>query len=262
MERYRRPARWFHAGTYVSVLILLATGWWLLVGQEGHASPLALLAGMSDIALHRLVGWILAGLAVAGVLLGARAIPSFAAESVRLRRSELGWFSRWPAAVFTGRFGWHQGRFDPGQRILNVTLIFGLAVLVGSGAGLTVVHGGPTFVLLARVHKWTTYPVTGLIVGHMIVASGVLPGYRGVWRSMHSAAELMPTWLDGCGRRGSAASRPGTWNRTTASAAIPNNPWAPGLSWRSLGLAHASASHQRPQGSTEVTAITANSRLR
>lgn len=205
VERYRRPARWFHAGTYVSVLILLATGWWLLVGQEGHASPLALLAGMSDIALHRLVGWILAGLAVAGVLLGARAIPSFAAESVRLRRSELGWFSRWPAAVFTGRFGWHQGRFDPGQRILNVTLIFGLAVLVGSGAGLTVVHGGPTFVLLARVHKWTTYPVTGLIVGHMIVASGVLPGYRGVWRSMHLggrvdadvARRLWPAWLRG-----------------------------------------------------------------
>jgi cytochrome b subunit of formate dehydrogenase len=203
VERYRRPVRWFHAGTYASALIVLATGWWLLAGLEGHASLLAQLAGMSDIALHKLVGWILAGLGVAGVLLGARAIRSFVAESVRLRRSELGWFTRWPAAVFTGRFAWHQGRFDPGQRILNVTLILGLAVLVGSGAGLAVVHGGPTFVLLTQLHKWTTYPVTGLIVGHVLVASGVLPGYRGVWRSMHLggrvdadvARRLWPVWF-------------------------------------------------------------------
>jgi cytochrome b subunit of formate dehydrogenase len=222
VERYRRPARWFHALSYVSVLILLATGWWLLAGQEGNPSPLALLARMSDISLHKLVGWILAGLAIAGVLLGARVIPSFVAESLRLRRSELGWFARWPAAVFTGRFGWHQGRFDPGQRILNITLILGLAVLVGSGLGLVVVHGGPTFVLLARVHKWTTYPVTALIVGHVLIASGVLPGYRGVWRSMHLggrldarvARRLWPAWSHASRGRhleqGESAHRAGT----------------------------------------------------
>ena len=210
VERYRRPARWFHALAYASVLVLLGTGWWLLAGREGRASPLALLAGMSDISLHKLVGWILAGLALAGALLGTRAIPPFVAESLRLRRSELGWFPRWPAAVFTGRFGWHQGRFDPGQRILNVTLILGLIVLVGSGAGLAIVHGGPTFVLLAMVHKWTTYPVTALIVGHVLIASGVLPGYHGVWRSMHLggrldvrvARRLWPAWSrDARGRR-------------------------------------------------------------
>jgi formate dehydrogenase subunit gamma len=210
VERYRRPARWFHAVIYVSVLILLATGWWLLVGQEGSPSLLARLAGMSDISLHKLVGWVLAGAALAGVLLGIRAIPSFVAESLRLRRSELGWFARWPGAVFTGRFGWHQGRFDPGQRILNVTLILGLVVLIGSGVGLVVVHGGPMFVVLFQVHKWATYLVTALILGHVLVASGVLPGYRGVWRSMHLggrldarvARRLWPTWTrDSGGRR-------------------------------------------------------------
>lgn len=202
VQRYRRPARWFHAGTYLGALILLATGWWLLSGQEGHASPLARLAGMSDISLHKLVGWILTALAIAGVLLGARSVPSFVVDSVRVRRGELRWFTRWPAAVFTGRFGWHQGRFDPGQRILNITVVLGLALLLGSGAGLAVVHGGPTFVLLARVHKWTTYPVTALILGHVLVASGLLPGYRGVWRSMHFggrldagvARRLWPVW--------------------------------------------------------------------
>ncbi len=202
VERYRRPARWFHAGIYATVLILVVTGWWLLAGQEGQPSPLARLTGMPDTSLHKLVGWILAGLALAGLLLGVRAIPCFVAESVRLRRSELRWFARWPAAVFTGRFGWHQGRFDPGQRFLNVTLILGLAVLVVTGAGLAVVHGGPAFVVLAMIHKWTTYPVTALIAGHVLIASGALPGYRGVWRSMHLggrldarvAGRLWPAW--------------------------------------------------------------------
>src|SRR5262249_62289391 len=106
VERYRRPARWFHAVIYISVLILLATGWWLLAGQEGSPSPLARLTGMSDISLHELVGWILAGVALAGVLLGIRAVPSFVAEAVRLRRSALGWVARWPGAVFPAPVWW------------------------------------------------------------------------------------------------------------------------------------------------------------
>lgn len=223
IERYRRAARWFHAGIYLSALILVITGWWLLAGQEGQPSPLAAITGMPDTSLHTLVGWILAGLAAAGLLLSARALRSFVAESVRLRRSELRWFARWPAAAFTGRFGWHEGRFDPGQRFLNVTLILGLAVLVATGVGLAMVHGGPSFVVLAAIHKWTTYPVTVLIAGHILVASGVLPGYHGVWRSMHlggrldaSVAErLWPAWSrDLRGRRPGPARRgsqpPGT----------------------------------------------------
>ncbi len=43
-----------------------------------------------------------------------------------------------------------------------------------------------------------------VLVGHMVVASGVLPGYRGVWRSMHLggrlpvavARRIWPAWLD------------------------------------------------------------------
>src|SRR6266545_3629514 len=138
VERYRRPARWFHAGIYATVLILVVTGWWLLAGQEGQPSPLARLTGMPDTSQHKLVGWILAG----------------------------------------------------------------LAVLVVTGAGLAVVHGGPAFVVLAMIHKWTTYPVTALIAGHVLIASGALPGYRGVWRSMHLggrldarvAGRLWPAW--------------------------------------------------------------------
>jgi formate dehydrogenase subunit gamma len=43
-----------------------------------------------------------------------------------------------------------------------------------------------------------------LLAGHILIASGILPGYRGVWRSMHLggrldvavARRLWPGWLD------------------------------------------------------------------
>jgi formate dehydrogenase subunit gamma len=73
--------------------------------------------------------------------------------------------------------------------------------LVGSGVGLAVVAGGPVFVVLRQVHRWATYVVTPVLVGHIVIASGVLPGYRGVARAMHggrlrvaAARRVWPGW--------------------------------------------------------------------
>ena len=204
IERFGRWARWFHAATYIAVLVLLGTGWWLLTGREGDPSPLSRLTGTPDTTIHIRIGWAFAGLVVVAGVLGARSAVRFVAESVRFHRTDLGWFLRWPAAVVTGRFASHGGRYDPGQRILNVVLMVGLAVLVGSGVGLALLHGGPVFAVLAQVHRIATYPVTVLLVGHVLVASGVLPGYRGVWRSMHLgghlrddvARRIWPVWTE------------------------------------------------------------------
>ena len=204
VERYRRPARWFHAVIYVSVLILLATGWWLLAGQEGSPSPLARLTGMSDISLHKLTGWILAGAALAGLLLGIRAVPSFVAESVRLRRSELGWFARWPAAVFTGRFGWHKGRFDPGQRILNITLILGLAVLIGSGVGLISCTAGPCSSCSPRCTSGRRTSSPRSSWGTCWSRRAYCPATTGCGGRCTSAAGSTPASRGGCGRPGPA----------------------------------------------------------
>ena len=40
------------------------------------------------------------------------------------------------------------------------------------------------------LHRWATFVVTPVIVGHIVIAAGVLPGYRGVWRSMHLGGRL------------------------------------------------------------------------
>lgn len=204
IERYNRRTRWFHAVVYVVVLLLLGTGWWLRTGQEGRPSILARWTGVADTTLHTVAGWVLTGLVAAAVTLGLRAARTFAVESVRADRGDLRWFARWPAAVFTGRFAQHRGHFDPGQRVANVVLVILLAALVASGVGLTLVVGGPGFVWLQRVHRWSTYVITPVLAGHILIASGVLPGYRGVARSMHlggrlrveTARRVWPAWLE------------------------------------------------------------------
>lgn len=198
------------------VIVLLATGWWLLFGQEGHPSPLSRLTGRPDTELHTWVGWAMTALVVLGLIVGVRAATTFAIESFRFRRQDLGWFLSWPKALVTGRFARHEGHFDPGQRIANIVLVGLLAVLVISGVGLARLHGGPTFAVLVSVHRWSTYAVTPVILGHILIAAGVLPGYRGVWRSMHLggqldagvARRLWPAWLERV-EHGSAVPTPG-----------------------------------------------------
>lgn len=204
VERYSRSARWFHAAVYVTVLVLLGTGWWLATGHEGDPTPLARLTGRPDTQLHTWTGWALTAVVVAGLVLGIRSAMTFVVESLRFRRSDVRWLVGLPRAAFTGRFARHEGHFDPGQRIANVVLVVLLTTLVASGIGLTQLHGGPTFALLVHVHRWSTWAVTPVLLGHILVAAGILPGYRGVWRSMHLgghldvsvARRLWPGWVE------------------------------------------------------------------
>jgi cytochrome b subunit of formate dehydrogenase len=204
IERNNARTRWLHAAVYLTVLVLLFTGWWLTLGQEGRPSVLARLVDRPDTEIHTNVGWVFVAVVGLGVVLGRRAAWTLLSDSVRFRRGDLRWFLRWPAAVFTGRFGRHDGHFDPGQRIANIVMIVLLAVLIVSGIGLWSVSGGPAFVWYRRVHLWATYVFTPVIIGHVLIAAGILPGYRGVWRAMHlggrlrrrDAARVWPGWLD------------------------------------------------------------------
>ncbi|HEX5993818.1 MAG TPA: cytochrome b/b6 domain-containing protein [Jiangellales bacterium] len=208
--RNNRRTRWFHAGVYVPVIGLLLTGWWLWTGQEGRPSVLARATGLSDTDLHTYLGWALAVVTGIGVVVGWRAARTLIRDSISYRGGDLAWFANWPRALVTGRFGRHEGHFDPGQRIANLVMICLLLALITSGIGLVAVSGGPAFVWFGRIHRWATYLFTPVVAGHILVASGILPGYRGVWRSMHlggrlrerDAARVWPAWLAGTrGRR-------------------------------------------------------------
>jgi formate dehydrogenase subunit gamma len=182
--RNNAATRWFHAATFAVTAVLLATGWWLRAGHEGRPSLLARLLDAPDTEVHRRAGWLLVAVLAAGVTLGARAAWTFARETLRADRGDARWFLRWPAGALTGRFARHEGHFDPGQRLANVAFVGAFAAVVVSGVALTTLSGGATFATMVRVHRGATYVLTAVVVGHLVVVSGVLPGYRGVWRAM------------------------------------------------------------------------------
>jgi formate dehydrogenase subunit gamma len=157
-------------------------------------------------------------LALAPVALGRRGIVTFVRETIRRDRGDAQWWRRWPVGAVTGRFGRHEGHFDPGQRVANVMIVGSLGVLTATGVGLTILHGGRVFASLAKIHEWATLVLTPLLAGHVLIALGLLPGYRGVWRSMHlggrvSEATAKRVW-------------PGWTQRTLADNAAPKPPLA------------------------------------
>src|SRR5262245_2875552 len=204
IERYSRSARRFHTAIYVVTLLLLATGWWLLAGREGQPSPIAQLTGIPDARLHVMLGWVLVIVALVPLPFFVRGIVTFIRETARYDRGDASWLVRLPVAAFTGRFRRHEGHFDPGQRLANVAIVGLLATLVVTGVGLVVIHAGPLFAVLNVIHRLSTIAFTIVIVGHIVVAAGILPGYRGAWRSMHlggrvsldTARRLWPGWTE------------------------------------------------------------------
>jgi cytochrome b subunit of formate dehydrogenase len=197
--RNNRRTRWFHAAVALVTLVLLWTGWWLRLGHEGDPTALAWLLGTADTDLHRNAGWALIVVTGLGIIVGVRATVTFVRETARVDRGDGTWFWQWPRGALRGRFARHEGHFDPGQRLANVAFVVTLAALIVSGVILTTLHGGSAFVFWARVHRIATYALSILIAGHVLVAIGVLPGYRGAWRAMHfggrtSAATARRLW--------------------------------------------------------------------
>lgn len=204
IERNTALARATHAAVYLLTFGLFGTGFWLLAGREGRPSVLSLLFDAPDTDIHTALGWGLTALGALAVVGRFGAVVSFFSESVRFSRGDGKWLRAWPRAAVSGRFRRHEGHFDPGQRIANLLLVGGLGVLVASGIGLVVVSGGMAFVWLHRIHLWATYGTAVIIAGHVVIASGILPGYWGVWRAMHgsgrvpetTAQRLWPTWFE------------------------------------------------------------------
>lgn len=203
VRRYGRIARWFHAGIYLTVLALLVGGWWFLTVGYSRSSPLSALTGLPDGELHEFAGYGMLLVVLAWLLLGARGVRMFVRETLRVERGDGRWLVRLPRAAFTGRFPAHGGHFDPGQRLANMAMLASLTALAGSGLGMLYLPNGQLAIAAADVHRWATYLFTPVVVGHIVIAAGVLPGYRGVWRSMHLggrlptdvARRLWPGWL-------------------------------------------------------------------
>jgi formate dehydrogenase subunit gamma len=227
IEHYPRSARRFHTAVYAVTLLLLATGWWLLAGREGQPTPIARITGIPDVALHVWFGWALLIIALLPLLFAMRGVVSFLRETVRYDRGDAHWLLTWPIGVITGRFRRHEGHFDPGQRLANIAIVGLLVVLIGTGIGLVFAPAGPVFAVMAVTHRVGTIAFTIVIAGHILIAVGILPGYWGVWRSMHlggrlhldTARRVWPGWTD---RRLGAAKPASTDGAAVIRADVPS----------------------------------------
>jgi formate dehydrogenase subunit gamma len=98
----------------------------------------------------------------------------------------------------------HGGHFDPGQRVMNVALVVSLLALTVSGILMSFPERitPAAFAVSLRAHRASTIVLVIVLAGHVLVASGILPAYRGVWRAMHGdgrvsgelAGRLWPSW--------------------------------------------------------------------
>jgi len=206
LVRNGRPARWLHTLIYLSTLFLAYSG--IAVLLEGHPALARPFGGHVPTATsHRLVGY---GLLVAAALVAVvwwRAAGRFVANSVRFSRIDLRWLAGYPRMALTpGRSepALHRGHFDPGQRVFNVLLVLTFLVLgvTGIAMGMPERFLPSVFGWSLRIHELGTWVLIGLVAGHLLLASGLLPGYRGVWRAMHlggrvpaaTARRLWPLW--------------------------------------------------------------------
>jgi cytochrome b subunit of formate dehydrogenase len=231
--RNGRRARWLHALAYLTTVFLTYSG--IAVLEEGRPALARVLGGHVPAATwHRWVGYGLLVAAVLVVMVWWRAAGRFLSDSVEFRRSDVSWFAGYPRMALAPRrpapAPHHSGHFDPGQRIFNILLLLALAVLGATG----VVLGMPerfvpaVFGWSLRIHKLTTWVLLGLVAGHLLLTSGLLPGYRGVWRAMHrdgrvpgaTAGRLWPAWT--AATRGAAApGRRGGGEREPSSGGAP-----------------------------------------
>jgi formate dehydrogenase subunit gamma len=221
LVRNRRRSRWLHTLVYLSTLFLVYTG--IAVLLEGHPGLSRPLRGhVATATSHRLVGYGLLILAALVAIVWWRAAGRFAANSLRFSRLDLRWLTGYPRmALAPGRSAPapHRGHFDPGQRVFNLLLVMTFLVLGVTG----IVMGMPerflpsVFGWCLRIHKLATWVLIGLVAGHLLLATGLLPGYRGVWRAMHlggrvpaaTARRLWPYWSAASQRQRAAAQDAG-----------------------------------------------------
>jgi cytochrome b subunit of formate dehydrogenase len=206
--RNGRRARLLHAGVYLTTAVLLLSGISLL--GEGIPGLEALFGGHVGAARwHRWIGFGLVGCGLLVPALTPAAVGGFLLESVRFRGTDVGWFVSYPRFLLRPGLNApsrHEGHFDPGQRLMNLGVLASFAVLSVTG----IVMAFPqlvvpaAFALSLRLHEAATWVLIAAIVGHLVVASGVLPAYRGVWHAMHAdgrvtrtlADRLWPAWAE------------------------------------------------------------------
>jgi cytochrome b subunit of formate dehydrogenase len=180
------------------------------VTGEGRPALEAILGGHVAAAhWHRWIGFGLIGAALLVALVRPRSSGRFLLDSARFARGDLRWFASYPGFLVRPdrrRPAPHRGHFDPGQRLLNCVIVLSFLVLSVTGIVMSFPQRvvPEAFAWSLGLHRLATWVLAAAVAGHVAVASGILPGYRGAWRAMHGdgrvpislARALWPRWAE------------------------------------------------------------------
>lgn len=207
--RHGPPVRIAHALLALSVIVLIVSGLGMAERLPGQA--VSMLGGhvwLGD--LHRQLGLVF-GVAVAGLMLfGPAAGRRLIRDMCRCSRSEAAWFASFAKYCLAPRRYRplpHDGRFDPGQRIVFAVIVGSAAALTASAAALYLAPVGSTSLLAwaLRIHIVTAVILIAALAVHVLVGVGLLASHRNIGRVMFGdgrvatdlAHTLWPTWTAG-----------------------------------------------------------------
>lgn len=206
MARHGLAARVIHAALLIGIGVLLISG----LGLSDHLPPgvVRFLGGHLAIDdLHRQLGLAVTLGLVIMVLIATTQVRRLVHDVTRFRSSDVRWpvdFVRchlWPKS---GRRPVHDGRFDPGQRLVFSGIIGSVAILGATGVYVYISPTSNASIMTwtLRLHIVSGWALIVCVVSHIIGGSGILPTHRGIARTMFGrgqvdpklAARLWPVW--------------------------------------------------------------------
>ena len=197
------------------LLLVIVTGWLILSGLGIHESLSARLIHILGghvllVGSHRWLGYALGAALLLGLILLHRRVCKFLGAILSFDRSDVAWLPGLLRSLLRRRadaLPWHEGRFDPAQRLVFLILISALVLLVVTGVAINFIPARSARMVFAwtlRTHLASAWVLIGAVSLHVFAGLGVLRTHRGVTRAMFGdgrvkvelGRRLWPGWTD------------------------------------------------------------------
>lgn len=205
IRRHRRSTVAAHALLAASMLALAVTG--LMIDADASSRLVAMLGGHERmVTWHRWVGIAATAALAATIVVAPGNIARLITHAVRFRRADFAWVKTAARAVARPnayRLGFHDGRFDPMQRVVFIAMGLSLFLLAATGVAISLAprHMAALVGASVRIHDAASWLFLVAIISHIVAGSGILPTHRGAARAMidgrvrqGTADRLWPAW--------------------------------------------------------------------
>lgn len=212
------------AGVRLAHLLLVVTIGWLIISGLGvhEILPAPLIHRLGGHVLlvgsHRWLGYALAAALLLALIFLWRRLREFFRAILSFRRSDAAWLPGLLRSLVSPRSNplpWHDGRFDPAQRLVFVVLIGSLALLVVTGIAINFIPLSVrmVFAWTLRTHLAAAWVFIAALSAHVFAGLGLLPTHRGVTRAMFGDGRIksdlgLRLWPDWTARKLAGKSRP------------------------------------------------------